>query len=206
MKRVLGVTLALVLAAFAATVSVAPADASDPDATFDALVRYFLGEIDRDQLEAALAPQPPDPGPGAAFSQALHELGDDYAQATHCGDTPDPRYEAFLRDPLGTDWDAYETVYCNLETGEWVTGRVPRAGVDYAWDHQLIGPGEPGYDPSCYYTNSAGERAPAYQVQLNPDGTIQRNADGSVVFIAFHGGLWDPIARQCQQRAITPAR
>ncbi len=198
MKRIIGVSLAILLA-FAALGGASVADANDSD-KYDALIRYFHGEIDRDQLEAALADPAPGGSPPALFSQTLGELGDDYAHATTCGGTPNPLHEAFYRDPLGTNWPAWETVYCDLETGEWVTGRIPQPGVDFAWDHQLISPGDPGYSDTCFYTNSAGERITAYRAVKNADGTLQTDSEGNVIYYPHHGARWDPIAQMCTQR------
>ena len=145
-------------------------------------------------------PPGPPPPPPPSFTQTLGQLGNDYSWASLCGGTPNPREEAFRRDPLGTRWDPYETVYCNETTGEWVTGRIPQPGVDFAWDHQLIAPGAPGYDESCYFTNADGDRTPLAKSVTNPDGSWARNSDGSRIFTFIHGAHWDPIANRCVQR------
>ena len=203
MKRIAVVFATLFVLLAVAVIGRVPA--VEADEVYEALIQYFHGEIDKSQLESILAPPPPATAT-PAFTQTLGELGDSHADATTCGGKPHPIHEAFQRDPLGTDWEAYEAVYCNLETGQWVTGRVPRAGVDYARDDQLIGHGAAGYNATCYYTNSAGERAPVYQTRLTADGELERNADGSIAYNVYHGSLWDPIAQRCVGRTIKPAR
>ena len=144
------------------------------------------------------------PPPPAAFSQTLKQLseaGRDVAQSTYeCGGRPNPKLEAFYRDPLGFNWNSGETLYCDLSTGQWVPGRVPQAGVDFARDDQLIAPGASGYNEACYFTDAEGNRTPLARSVTNPDGSWARNSDGSRIFIITEGAHWDPIAQQCVQR------
>ncbi len=131
-------------------------------------------------------PQVPTPPP--AFTQTLGDLGDDYTWATYCGGNLHPIREAFQRDPLGTNWNAYHTFYCHEATGQWVSGRIPEPGVDFAWDHQLIGVGEPGYDEKCRYSK------PGYM----------HHGDGT--YTVIHGANYDPIADRCTQRGTAHDR
>ena len=156
--------------------------------------------ISGQEYTPAVPPSPPPP----AFTQTLKQLseaGANVAQSTYeCGGKPNPKLEAFYRDPLGTNWNTGETLYCDLSTGEWVSGRTPQAGVDYGGPDDLIAPGEAGYNASCYYTNANGDRTPLARSVTNPDGSWARNSDGSRIFIIIEGANWDPIAQQCTGR------
>ena len=134
--------------------------------------------------------------------RTLSQWGDNYAQSTYeCGGKPNPKIEAFYKDPLGFNWNSGETLYCDLSTGKWVPGRNPQAGVDYARDDQLIAPGASGYNDSCYFTDAEGNRTTLAKSVTNPDGSWARRSDGSRIFIIIQGAHWDPIAQRCVQRS-----
>ena len=147
-------------------------------------------------------PPPPPLGQFEGTLKQLSEAGQNVAQSTYtCGGKPNPRLEAFYKDPLGTNWNHDEMLYCDLSTGEWVTGRRPQPGVDYARDDQLIAPGATGYNPACYFTDANGNRTPLAIGVKNADGSWARNPDGSRIFIVIEGGHWDPIAERCIRRS-----
>lgn len=184
MKRILGVSLVFILTFAWAGV----AGAQDSDPVYESLIQYFEGEIDLETLEDRLEEIITQP---AAFSQAHHQLGDNYTQPTTCGGKPNPMHEAHRRDPWAAFLSSrpYQTVYCYVPTGQWVTGRIAQAGVDYAREDQLIAPGDAEHDDSCIYRNDEGEPRPAYQ--WDPE---------TQTFTEIHGAHWDPIAQQCRQR------
>ena len=143
--------------------------------------------ISGNELTPAVPPSPPPP----AFSQAHHELGDNYVGGETCGGKPNPQQEAFRQNPKAAfaSGGPYQTVYCNTATGQWVTGRIAKAGVDYARDDQLEPPSEAN---GCLYDK------PSYQAQTDSDGNLVKNADGTYVYKRFIGAYWDPIAEVCR--------
>ena len=117
-------------------------------------------------------------------------MGDNYTQGETCGGKPNPQQEAFRQNPKAAFFGGgpYQTVYCDQTTGQWVGGRIAKAGVDYARDDQLIAPGQTGYNEQCRYDK------PGFEPQWN--------ADGTVTYKRLIGTYWDPIAQVCRGGSV----
>ncbi len=99
----------------------------------------------------------------------------------------------------GDDWA--EFFWMCTQDGEWVPVRLPQPGVDYAYDHQLLRPGDPGYNEECRYVrrdedgnlvlDENGDRIPAPVSRYDP------KTDS---FTWNDGNSWDPIAEKCTGR------
>ena len=120
------------------------------------------------------------------FTAALHQLGDDYSQASTCGGTDDPHDVGFRADPLGYQRDPYHIYYCHEPSGEWIPGRIAREGVDFAAPHQLITPGSPGYNDRCLFRDADGNLEPVYSRGQS-----------------YVGHNWDPISQTCTSKSAS---
>ncbi|MDE2934780.1 MAG: hypothetical protein OXS47_13060 [Chloroflexota bacterium] len=121
-----------------------------------------------------------------------------YVQATHCGGTPNPAHS----------WDTnpgpYRTYYCKLtrsdadgddtSRGEWVGGRIPRAGVDYAAADQIVRYADhvPNLTPGADYKRDCSYSAPAYR--WDPVTKTHTRVGGND---------FDPITGRCQTPAAS---
>ncbi len=89
----------------------------------------------------------------------------------------------------------------NTSNGRWVPVRIPRPGVDYAWDYQLLRPGDPGYNEECLYVRRDEDGNPV----LDENGDriprrVSKYDPATDTFTYNDGNSWDPIAEQCTTR------
>jgi len=89
----------------------------------------------------------------------------------------------------------------NTSNGRWVPVRIPRPGVDYAWDYQLLRPGDPDYNEECLYVRRDEDGNPV--LDENGDRIPRRVSSydpATDTFTYNDGNSWDPIAEQCTTR------
>ena len=150
------------------------------------------------------------PTPGTALQIALYgyapfgrTIGDwtaqggNYVYALECGGTEYPPHAAFRANPKGGGGvGPYDTYFCNLDTGKWVTGRHYQMGVDYSRTEDLISVGDDDYNEKCRYSK------PGYQVITDENGNYVRDANGNLQYKVYRGANYDPITGGCTQRGL----
>ena len=89
----------------------------------------------------------------------------------------------------------------NTSNGRWIPVRIPQPGVDYAWDYQLLRPGDPEYNEECLYVRRDEDGNPV--LDENGDRIPRRVSSydpATDTFTYNDGNSWDPIAEQCTTR------
>ena len=172
----------------------------------------LLEKVDAGQLDEVVpGPQSAwgDPGTedwaqmGQGFPRCVYDaegncidMSETWGERYMCGNKPQP---GLADNDFGDFFWA-----CNSDN-QWVPVRRPKPGVDYAHDHQLIRPGQPGYDDKCLYVRRHPDGHPqAGQPELDenghriPEPASRYNGDGT--WTTIRGANYDPIDGSCRGR------
>ena len=171
----------------------------------------LLEKVDAGQLDD-IVPGPQsawgDPGTedwaqmGQGFPRCIYDaqgncidMSETWGERYKCGNKPQP----------GLADNDFGDFFWACNDGQWVPVRRPRPGVDYAHDHQLIRPGQPGYDNKCLYVRRHPDGHPqAGQPVLDENGNripepVSRY-NGNGTWTTIRGANYDPIDGSCRGR------